>query len=252
VENSYEKELISFAILASFMAEEIIRTELHEYGSGVIVGMQEGQKIKWNDIETSFGIHILEEYKPSGTQQLKAEDIIEELNKIPENIRKYVISVALVPFTHPYKEHFISEEEVEDGWAIIGSGDYCKNQITIYAVPLDRSILKDVLRKELTLGHEAGHIIDGDPRAKAKLKTKGRFISHTPQWTMAMCKDSKIKRASTELPSYFVSKYAEDAYLLNEDFAESVKCFSDEYFRAWLSQYCPSRYKILDDLLGPV
>jgi len=96
VENSYEKELISFAILASFMAEEIIRTELHEYGSGVIVGMQEGQKIKWNDIETSFGIHILEEYKPSGTQQLKAEDIIEELNKIPENIRKYVISVALV------------------------------------------------------------------------------------------------------------------------------------------------------------
>ena len=185
-----------------------------------------------------------------GTQQLKAEDIIEELNKIPENIRKYVISVALVPFTHPYKEHFISEEEVEDGWAIIGSGDYCKNQITIYAVTLDRPTLKGVLRNELTLCHEIGHIIDGDARAKAKLKTEGRFISHTLRWAMAMCKDNKNKRATTELSSYFVSKYAERTYLLNEDFADSVKFFSDENCRAWLKQNCPSRYRILEDLLG--
>ena len=159
--------------------------------------------------------------------------------------------MALVPFTHPYKEHLISKEEAEDGWEIIGSGDYCKNQITIYAVPLDRPTIKGVLRNKLTLCHEAGHIIDGDPRAKAKLKTKARFISHTPQWTMAMCEDSKIKRVNSELPSYFVSKYAERMQLLNEDFADSVKFFSDENRRVWLKQNCLARYKILEDLLEP-
>ena len=234
------------------MTGEIIRIEIHEYDSSVVVGMPKDQKIKWKDIETAFRIHILEEYEPTGTQHLKAEDIIEELKRVPENIRKYVRSVALVPFAHPYKGHFISKEEAQDGWTIIGSGDYYKNQITIYAVPLDRSILKGVLRDELTLGHEAGHTIDGDSRAKAKLKTEARFISHTPHWTMAMCKDSKLNRGNTELSSYFVSKYAERCNLLNEDFADSVKFFSDEGCRAELKQNFPSRYKILEDLLGPI
>jgi hypothetical protein len=251
-ENSYQKRLIYSSHQTAFMDEEIIRIEIHEYDSSVVVGMPKDQKIKWKDIETAFRIHILEEYEPSGAQHLKAEDIIEELNRIPENMRKYVTSVALVPFAHPYKDHFISKEDAEDGWTIIGSGDYYKNQITIYAVPLDRPNIKSVLRNKRTLCHEAGHIIDGDPRAKAKLKIKARFISHTPQWTMAMCQDSKIKRESTELSSYFVSKYAEGMYLLNEDFADSVKYFSDEFCRAWLKQYCPSRYKILEDLLGPI
>lgn len=234
------------------MADEIVRIEIHEYDSSVVVGMPKDQKIKWKDIETAFRIHILEEHEPTGVQNLRAEDIIEELNRIPENIRKYVTSVVLAPFMCPYNDHFISKEEAEDGWTIIGSGDYYKNQITIYAVPLDRSTLRGVLRNELTLGHEAGHTIDGDPRAKAKLKTEARFISHTPHWTMAMCKDSKLNRGNTELSSYFVSKYAERCNLLNEDFADSVKFFSDEGCRAWLKQNFPSRYKFLENLLGPI
>jgi hypothetical protein len=43
------KELISPAHQASFMAEERIETTIHEYGSDVITGMPDGQKIKWKD-----------------------------------------------------------------------------------------------------------------------------------------------------------------------------------------------------------
>ena len=164
----------------------MLENNVCEYGPDIVLGMPKGQTIEMNN--TIFeNITIVDEYDPSGTQKLKAEDIIEEIKKIPKNIRKYISSIVLSPFTHPYQELFNKRMGREA--KAFASADYERRQITIYAVPEERSCLKERLAKHFTLSHEAGHIIDG-----AILDPVMGFFAYNPRWVKAICEDSKIRR----------------------------------------------------------
>lgn len=236
---SYQKGLISQPNQTSFMDEEIVKTEIHEYGSDVIVGMQKGQKIKWREIITTSRVHILVEYEPTGAQHLKAEDIIEELNKIPENIRKYISIIVLAPFS-------FSGNGAEDPFA---SADWSKSEITIYAFDHDRASLKERLANHQTIAHEAGHIIDRNIMQGRGYNSY--YLSYTPMWSKAMCADSQIVRAHKDLPLFLISLYAEDRQSIGEDFADSVMWYSYEESKAFLKENYPNRYKILEEFLEP-
>lgn len=224
------------------MDEEIVETGIYEYGSDVVNGMPEGQKIKWTDATTSSRIHVLEEYEPIGTQNLKIEDIIEELNKIPPNIRKYISIIVLAPFNHPGQD-CINKRIGRESTAF-ASGDWLNRQITIYAIPKERSILKETLSDHMTLPHETGHIIDGN------IQRNMEFFAYTPRWTKAMCEDTKVEHITPDLPYYFVSPNAEDLKSLREDFADSVMYFSSSIYNKFLKTDFPNRYKILEELIN--
>lgn len=159
-----------------------------EYGPDIVHGMPQGQRMKM--VHTVFeNITVVEEFEPIGTQRLRAEDIVEELRKVPDNIRRYIISVVLSPFSCPPEEFFGDGDKEEP---IFASGDWAKGLITIYAIPIDRDVLKDKLAKNLTLAHEAGHIIDWIAPPKTE------FLSCTPRWSKAMCEDSKILHSKSD------------------------------------------------------
>jgi hypothetical protein len=236
-ENSYQKTLISSSHQAVFMDEEIVNTEIHDYGSSVINGMPKGQKIKWREFITTSRISILEEYAPTGAQHLKVGDIIEELNKIPENIRKYISIIVLAPF---------SGDGAEDPFA---SADWSKSEITIYAFDHDRAFLKKQLADHRTIAHEAGHIID-----RNIMRNKGHssyYLSYTPMWSKAMCADSKLRRLDLDPSLFLISPYAECRQSIGEDFADSVMLFSYETSKELLKENYPNRYKILEEFLEP-
>lgn len=233
---SYLKKIgfiCSMLNLAS-MPENTPNFTIHEYGSDVILALKD-IKLKCKDT-TYQGIHILEEAESTGIQHLKTEDIIEEIDKLPKFIRKYIDVIALVPFACPYGEY-------ED--PILADAKWLKRQITIYAIPQDRHVLKDTLACHHTLAHEAGHIID-----REIMQNTGRssnYLSYTPQWTKAMCEDSKSARS--ENPPYLVSSYAEKRQSIGEDFADSVMFFAnnDLVFK----ENFPNRYRILEEFLEP-
>jgi hypothetical protein len=237
---NFPRKLISPRHQVPSMDEEIVEITIHEYGPDVVTGMPEDQKIRWKDAITISRIHILEEFEPIGTQKLKTEDIIEELNKLPKCIRKHIGTVVLAPFNHI---------DDEDDNLILASADWAKAQITIYAIPLDRSGLKDKLAQNLTLAHEAGHIIDRNITQNTGLSSY--YLSYTPLWSKAMCEDGKIKRTRSDIPSYLISPYAEKRQSIGEDFADSVMYFSHPDYRAFLKENYPNRYKILEDFLEP-
>jgi hypothetical protein len=87
------------------MPENAPEFTIHEYGSDVIFGLPDDQKIKCKDT-IYLGVHILEEAESLGTQQLKTKDIIEELDKIPTKIRQYISSIVLATFSHPHQDWF--------------------------------------------------------------------------------------------------------------------------------------------------
>jgi len=238
-ENAHQKMLIASSHQAAFMDEEIVETEIHEYGSDVINGLPKGQKIKWREFITTSRIHILAEYEPTGAQHLKVEDIIEELNKIPENIRKYISIIVLAPFS------FLGDG-AEDPFA---SADWSKSEITIYAFDHDRAFLKERLSDHQTIAHEAGHIID-----RNIMQGKGYnsyYLSYTPMWSKAMCADSKLRRLDLDSSLFLISPYAESRQSIGEDFADSVMLFSYETSKALLKENYPNRYKILEEFLEP-
>jgi hypothetical protein len=215
-----------------------------EYGPDIVLGMPDGQKTKMRNFLFE-NITIVEEDAPMGTQKLKADDIIEELEKIPKNIRKYIRSVVLSPYTYPCPKYFAGENEKEE--LILASGDYVNRQITIYALPQDRSVLKEGLANNFTLAHETGHIVD---RA---IDPKRGFFAYTLQWSKAICEDSKIKRNKSDLPSYLVSPYAEHKQSIREDFADSFMFFLDKGRReVFLKENYPHRYKILEELFDRI
>ena len=211
---------------------------IHEYGSDVILALND---IKLKCKDTIYkGVHILEEAEPTGAQHLKTEDILEEIDKLPRYICKYISSVALVPFPCPHEEN---------GDPILADAKWLKMQVTIYAIPYDRNVLKDALAHHHTLAHEAGHIID-----REIMRNKGQssnYLSYTPQWAKAMCEDSRIKRTRSDMPTYLVSQYAEKRQSIGEDFADSVKCFSFQEGRVFLKDNFPNRYKILEEHIEP-
>jgi len=162
---------------------------------------------------------------------------------VPTNIRKYISTIVLAPFDHPYQELF-NKRRGKSG-AAFASADYGKRQITIYPIPAERSVLKNTLAEHLTLSHEAGHIID----ASIQPPEMG-FFAYTPRWSEAMCKDSKVERARQDLPQYMVSANAEQMKSLREDFADSVMYFSDEGgYKEFLKENFPNRYKLLEELI---
>ena len=216
---------------------------VREYGSDVIFGMPDGPKTKWK--ETAYlGVYILEEYEPIGTQNLKTEDLINELGKVPNNIRKYITSIVLAPFSHPHQEWF-NKRMGREGNAFASANPEL-GQITIYAIPKERAILKETLSKHFTLAHEAGHIIDAVIQ-----QPEFGFFAYSPKWSKAMCEDSRVERNRSDLPSYLVSPYAEEMKSLRDDFADSVMYFSSEgRYKEFLKENFPNRYKILEELLG--
>lgn len=198
------KSLYPLCYIRRCMPNDGQRNTTHNYGLRVIPALKD-IKLKFKDTEYQR-IDILEEAEPIGTQRLRTEDIIEEIDKLPENIRKYITSIVLFPFSFP-------DDDVND--PVLASADWSKKQIIIYAISQDRQTLKDTLASNLTLAHEAGHIIDG-----CVLRNTGNssyFLSYTPRWAMAMCADSKIKRTRDDLPLYLVSVYAEKRQSLGED-----------------------------------
>ena len=201
--------------------------------------MPKGQKIKWREFITTSRIHILEEYEPTGAQHLKAEDIIEELNKIPENIRKHISIIVLAQFS-------FSGDGAEDPFA---SADWSKSEITIYAFDHDREFLKERLADHQTIAHEAGHIIDRN--IMRGMGHNSYYLSYTPMWSKAMCADSQLGRAHPDLPLFLISYYAEDRQSIGEDFADSVMWYSHESSKAFLRDNYPNRYKILEEFLEP-
>lgn len=212
-----------------------------EYGSDIVLGMPEGQKIKMRNFLFE-NITIVEEDAPIGTQKLKAIDIIEELKNVPTNLKKYIHSVVLSPFINP-KQNYYNNRRGRKG-PIFASSDHETRRITIFAIPKERSELKDTLTNHLTLSHESGHIIDGniDPEMEC--------FAYTPRWSKAICEDSKIKRTRSDLPLYLVSSNAEDLESLREDFADSVMYFSNEVGKEFLKENFPNRYKIMEELIG--
>ena len=215
---------------------------IREYGSDVISVMPKGQTMKW--LETvHLGVCILEEAEPIGAQNLTTEDIIDEINKLPKSIRKHIVSVVLSPFIHAND----ADGEVDN--PIFASADWSKAQITIYAIPIERCVLKDNLARHLTLAHEAGHIIDRNIMQNTECSSY--YLSYTPRWAKAMCEDSKIKRVRSDLPPYLISQYAEKRQSIGEDFADSVMYFSYPNQRAFLKENYPNRYEILEEFLEP-
>lgn len=231
--------LISSSHRVEFMDEEIVETEIRVYSSDVINGLPKNQNIEWRDVITASKIHILEESVPTGTQRLKVEDVIEELNKIPENIRKYISIIVLAPFS-------FSGDSAECPFA---SADWSKSEITIYALEHDREFLKKLLADHHTIAHEAGHILD-----RNIMWGKGYssyFLSYTPMWSRAICADSQIQRSLKDLPPFLISTYAEDRQSIGEDFADSVMLYSYETSKIFLKDNYPNRYKILEEFLEP-
>jgi hypothetical protein len=226
---SYEQSPMS-------LPENAPKFTIHEYGSDVISALKD-IKMKCKDI-IYLGVHVLEEAEPSGIQHLKSEDIFEEIDKLPKYICKYITSVALVPFSCPYEE---------DGNPILADAECFKRQVTIYAIPQDRIVLKDALARHYTLAHEAGHIID-----REILQNKGHssnYLSYTPQWARAICEDSKIKRITLDQPLFLISPYAEKRQSIGEDFADSVMLFSNREGNLFLRENYPNRYRILEEFL---
>jgi hypothetical protein len=225
------------------MPENVHEYTIHEYGPDVISGLDAHQKIKFKDT-TYQGVHILEEAEPLGTQHLKTEDIKEELDKLPKNIRKYITSIVLAPFTHPHQDWF-DRRSGREGNAFASANPELL-QITIYAIPQERNVLKDTLAKHFTLAHEAGHLIDG----KIQPPEFG-FFAYTPTWSKAICEDSRVKRNREDLPSFLVSSYAEELKSLRDDFADSVMYFSDEGgYKEFLKENFPNRFRLLEGFLG--
>ena len=219
--------------------ESIIR----EYGSEFINGMASGQKIKWKDT-TYLGVHILEEAEPTGSQRLITEDIMGELDKVPEKIRKYIQSIVLSPFNNEYDSYYCKRRGREG--PSFASADFFNGQITIYALPIDRSVLKSALSEHPTLSHEAGHIIDFQIQP-----IELGFFAYSPRWSKAICEDNKVMRTRQDLTTYLVSPNAEEVKSLREDFADSVMFFSDDgCYKEFLRENYPNRYKILEELIG--
>jgi len=227
------------------MMDGTIEFNVREYDSNVITSLPKGQNLKVK--ETKFlGVCILEEADPIGAQQLKTEDIIEELKKIPDYIRKFIISIVLNPFPHPDPDFF--ESNIGRKICPLATAYSAKGQIIIYAIPKERTVLRDTLAKQSTLLHEAGHIIDGIvPKGQERL---AQYIAYTPRWTRAMCEDSKYQQEMYGRSQYFVSPYAEELNSLREDFADSVRFFSDGINDEILKANCPNRCKILEELLN--
>jgi hypothetical protein len=219
---------------------------IREYDSDVITSLPKDQKLKIKETEY-IGVHILEAIEPIGTQQLKTEDIVDELKKIPSYIRKFIISIVLNPFPHPDPDFF----EATIGRKInpLASAYSPKGQIIIYAIPdEERGVLKDMLAKQSTLLHEAGHIIDGT--VLRGQERAAQYLAYTPRWTKAMCEDSKYQQEMYGRSHYFVSPYSEELNSLREDFADSVMYFSDGINDETLKANCPNRCKILGELLN--
>jgi hypothetical protein len=211
---------------------------IHGYGSDEILALND-LKLKCKDTIYK-GVHILEEAEATGTQHLKTEDICVEIDKLPKYICKYISTVALVPFPCPYEE---------DGDPILADAKWLKMQVTIYAIPQDRIVLKDALAHHHTLAHEAGHIIDRE--IMQTKRQSSNYLSYTPRWVKAMCEDGRIKRTGLNMSTYLVSQYAEKRQSIGEDFADSVKYFSFQEGRVFLKDNFPNRYKILEEFLEP-
>jgi hypothetical protein len=191
---------------------------------------------------TYKGATVWEEVNPIGTQHLKAKDIIERLKSFPDYLSRQVRYVILSPFSNP--NECIINGEYKKTWA---SCNYENARITFFMQPFfDRENSKlYLLSHKRTLQHEIGHIIGGN------LIHRNDFNKSGIGWIEAMCLDSRLERVRSDLPKYYVSKYAEisnnefDALL--EDIAESVVQYSDENdLRNQLKENYPNRYKILE------
>jgi hypothetical protein len=69
-------------------------------GNGVLreFGSEAGMRERTRFVGIVFeGITIWTEHIPSGTQNLKPKDIIEELRPMPNNIRKFISGIILSP-----------------------------------------------------------------------------------------------------------------------------------------------------------
>lgn len=217
---------------------------IQEFGPDIILGMPKDEKMKM--LGSQFkNITIWEEVEPLATQHLTAEDVIEELVKVPDALIKYVRWIVLSPFANP--KDYIFKDVVGE---TLASCDYHSAQITIFKSSKERADLKNLLAKHFTLQHEIGHIIGGG------FIFANNFNSIGLNWLEAMCSDAKVERTPLDLPKFFVSKYAEDImvcgviYALLEDVADSVAYFTDEkLLKTLLRINYPNRYKILEEIL---
>jgi hypothetical protein len=116
------------------MAEE---HTIQEFGSDFVRGMPLGQRIEMASFMFER-ITIWEEYKPIGTQRLKAEDIIEELKNIPECIRNYITSIVLSPFDSIANEYW-RDRTGDKNLITLANPDPHIKQITIYAISEPRA-----------------------------------------------------------------------------------------------------------------
>lgn len=247
-ENSYNhnlKELISSPNHPSPMDEEINWGPVQEFGPNFVRGMPADQRIKMVPLVFKH-ITIWEEYEPKGTQHLRAEDILDELRYIPNCIINYISSIVLSPFDCDSNDYW-RKRTGDKGLVGIANPDPHTKQITIYAIPESRNILKQYLKDNLTIQHEVGHIID------FLTPSHGKFLSEGVDWSSAMLKDMEVKpveKMKHALPTYYVSDDAKELDTNPEDFAESVAIYSVKNYRMRFRKCYPNRCEILKRLLN--
>lgn len=217
--------------------------EVVRLGSKYIWGLPEGQSILMT--KTMYqNIEIYAERDPIGTQMLRTEDIIEELNKIPRKLLKYVFCIVLSPLDNPLNSHFTKKYSVPNGIKSIAMVDSDMRQISIFkqVQNCDRNGAKSDLSENMTIIHEIGHLLD------SRFGQGSISLSKGEKWRLAMEEDASIKGIQASSPEYYVPGNARIFKDIGEDFADTFKYFMNDITKSWFVITFPNRNKILEEL----
>jgi len=213
--------------------------EIVKFGKKYVWGLQSGQTILM--IKTIYeNIEIYAEYEPIGTQSLKTEDIIEELDKIDKKLLKYVSCIVLSPLECPRNLQYQILSNSND--KIIAEVDSITKQVSVFARECNRAEAKEIISDHITIIHEIGHLIDSN------FKINNKCFSENKNWIDAMEEDNKIDQMQKDLPKYYVSESSERANSNKEDFSDSFIFFTYERSKQWFAHTYPNRNKILEEL----
>jgi len=210
-------------------------------GRKYIWGLSEGQPVLMT--KTMYEkVEIYAEHEPIGTQPLKTEDIIEELNKIDKRLLKYISCIVLSPLEDSTDDNFKNRYNSEKDEKPIAIMNPDTMQISIFARPCNRNDAKELISGHMTLIHEIGHLID------YKFGKDNKTISESKEWEYAVGEDTKIKKTEDDLPKYYVSLNSEKTKNIREDFADSFIYFMLEKSKEWFRINYKNRNRILEEL----
>lgn len=202
----------------------------------ILLGLLKGQTVSMvSKLHKGVMIYAEDmELHPLGTQNLKIEDVEEELNKIPDKILKYISAVVLSPFSAAMDQYL----QIRRGSGrTFATSLYQTGEIVIFQSPDDRETMKQRIIADLTILHEIGHIIDG------RNKTEEKSFSRGAKWIAAWKQDG-VKNRHQYLG--YVSVNAGSLKSMSEDFADAFAMFVSQ--EGSFKQKFPNRARILEEL----